>query len=423
MQMVDALSRASAPQQVLDAVIAATRKAYGPRCYLSLSTRGLAPGQFRITRWLTPDGDERAWTYDQWNGGQELPVQDSGILAELLRTPEPKLLQGINIEHDPVLGEQIAMLHSLVAVPILENGVPVNWTVLLHENERGLGVADLEQLVLRGNLLGTAVNNVLVAKRLREATDWIQHEVDHIAAIQRSLLPQTMPKIPGLTAAAWYDAYDRAGGDYYDIIPLTVGLDGQHLEQHQPWGIMIADASGHGPGAAVIVAMLHAILHAREPHTSSPGKLLEHLNQRLFARRLGSEFVTVFFGHYAPDTRELIYASAGHNPALLRSKDGRVTALDQAGGLPLGVDAEFTSDQARVTLSPGDTLLLYTDGISEAAAPDGSQFGTEKIEAVFAGAAGPPERVIEAISSAVRRHEAGGRPRDDRTMVVLQVRE
>ncbi len=423
MEMVDALSRASAPQQVLDAVVAAMRKAYGPRCYLSLTTRGLKPGEFRITRWLSPDGSEKAWTYDQWTGGQELAIKNEGILAELVANSEPKLLQGITVTDDPVLGNDIAGLHSLIAVPVFEQGAVVNWTVLLHEDPVGLGVADLEQLVLRGNLLGTTVNNLVISKRLREATDWIQHEVDHIAEIQRSLLPNAVPTIPGLDAATWYDAYDRAGGDYYDLIPLTTDASGSHKEHHQPWGIMIADAAGHGPAAAVIVAMLHAILHAREPRTSDPVGLLQHLNQRLFSRRLGSEFVTVFYAIFDPATRTLRYANAGHNPPLVRSRSGVVRPLDQAGGLPLGVEDTFTCEEASVMLDPGDTVLLYTDGISEAVSPIGEQFGTEKIEAVFASAAGGPDRVVEVLSQTLRRHEAGGRARDDRTMVVLRVRE
>lgn len=421
MELVDSLSRATAPQQVLDAVIVAMRKAYGPRCYMTLTTRDLAPGQFRISRWLTLDGVEHVKARDQHGNGEKQPPLSGGVLGMIVSTPDPKLAQGISIKGDPVLADDLAPFGSMIAVPQLEEGKPVSWTILLHEDAHGLGVADLEQLILRGNLAGSAMHNVLIANRLREATDWIQHEVDHIASIQRALLPQTMPDIPGLKVASWFDAYDRAGGDYYDLMPLTVGLEGRHLEKNMPWGIMIADAAGHGPAAAVIVAMMHAVLHAREPFVSEPAMLLKHLNERLFSRRLGSEFVTVFYATYDPTTRVLTYANAGHNPALLRKADGTVVALDGAGGLPLGVTDEMEGEQAQVTLEPGQTLLLYTDGITEAASPGGQQFGTERLEAVLGATQGDPERVLEAISGAVRRHESGQKVRDDQTMLAIQV--
>lgn len=422
MELVDSLSRATAPQQVLDAVIVAMRKAYGPRCYMTLSTRDLPAGQFRITRWLTLDGVEHVAARDQSSPADQAPMQ-GGVLGMLVATPTPKLAQSVAVRGDPVVGDDLAPFGSLIAVPLIEEGKPVSWTVLLHEDPHGLGVADLEQLILRGNLAGTTIHNVLIANRLREATDWIQHEVDHIASIQRALLPQTMPEIPGLKIASWFDAYDRAGGDYFDLMPLTVGLDGKHLEKNMPWGIMIADAAGHGPAAAVIVAMMHAVLHAREPHVNDPAAMLKHLNERLFSRRLGSEFVTVFYATYDPATRMLKYANAGHNPPLLRRANGSVVSLDSAGGLPLGVTDEAQNEQASLTLEPGDTLLLYTDGISEAAGPSGEQFGTERLEATLGATQGDPERVLEAISQAVRRHESGQKVRDDQTMLAIQIEE
>ncbi|MBL8990449.1 MAG: serine/threonine-protein phosphatase [Phycisphaerae bacterium] len=422
MELVDSLSRATAPQQVLDAVIVAMRKAYGPRCYMTLSTRDLPAGHYRISRWLSLDGVEHVRARDQ-TGGNDKPALSGGVLGSIVSDPAPKLCQGISIKGDPVLGDDLAPFGSMIAVPLIEEGKVVGWTVLLHEDQHGLGVADLEQLILRGNLAGTAMNSVLIANRLREATDWIQHEVDHIASIQRALLPQSLPEIPGLRVASWFDAYDRAGGDYFDLIPLTVGLDGRHLEKNMPWGIMIADAAGHGPAAAVIVAMMHAVLHAREPHVSRPADMLRHLNERLFSRRLGSEFVTVFYATYDPASRVLRYANAGHNPPLLRKTDGTVQPLDRAGGLPLGVTDAVEGEEAVLQLAEGETLLLYTDGISEAAGPSGEQFGIERLEAVLGATAGDPERIVESISASVRRHEAGQKIRDDQTMLALQVQQ
>lgn len=421
MELTESLSRATSPQQVLEAIVVAMRKAYGPRCYLSLSTAGLPPGQFRIARWLTVDGIEKVKAAEPWSGSGELPVQSGGVLSRLVSTPEPKLIQGMNVPSDPVVGDDFAIFGSLIAVPVMADGVIANWTILLHEDAHGLGVADLEQLILRGNLIGTTMNNVLIASRLREATDWIRHEVDHIAQIQRALLPQTTPNIPGVAVAARYETFDKAGGDYYDLLPLTVGLGGRHLERRGPWAIMIADAAGHGPAAAVVVAMLHAILHAREEHVTEPKDCLDYLNQRLFARRVGSEFVTAFFAKYDPATRQLTYANAGHNPPLIKSAAGELRRLDAVGGIPLGVMDAIGTDQTTVRLAPGETLILYTDGLIEAQDPSGRQFGEQALESIVANSQGGPDLLCDTIVNAVRRHRASAKAHDDQTLVALQI--
>ncbi|MGD9688184.1 MAG: PP2C family protein-serine/threonine phosphatase [Phycisphaerales bacterium] len=426
MELTDALSKAQSPQQVLEAIILAMRKAYGPRCYISLSTAGLESGHFRISRWLEVDGTERIRTGDPWGGaaGTDLPSRYGGVLSRLIATPEPKLVQNMCVRGDPVVADAFDKFGSLVAVPIIVEGQVANWTVILHEDANGLGVADLEQLILRGNLIGTTMNNVLIANRLREATDWIRHEVDHIAQIQRSLLPQSSPNIPGVAVASKYETFDRAGGDYYDLLPLTVSADGHHEERQGPWGIMIADASGHGPAAAVVVAMLHAILHAREQEVMNPAACLDYLNQRLFARRVGSEFVTAFFGVYEPQTRKLTYANAGHAAPILRLRGGgSIQRLDAVGGIPLGVMDRVGSDHASVTLEPGQSLVLFTDGVTETIDASGRQFGSTALEAVILGAQGGPDAICESISNAVKRHRGGARAHDDQTIVALNIRE
>lgn len=423
MELTESLSRATSPHEVLQAITVAMRKAYGPRCYVSLAVQGLEPGQFRITRWVAADGVERVRPGDPLTAAGESPVQYGGVLSRLIATAEPKLVQGMRVAEDLIVGDSFKPYGSLIAAPVMMEGKVASWTILLHEEPQGLGVADLEQLILRGNLIGSAMNNMVIANRLREATDWIRHEVDHIAQIQRALLPQAPPNIPGLTVASKYETFDKAGGDYYDILPLTVGLGGAHLERHGRWGLMVADASGHGPAAAVVVAMLHAILHAREEGVTEPALCLEDLNTRLFQRRVGSEFVTAFFATYDPSSRRLIYANAGHNPPFLRSRKGVISRLDQAGGIPLGVMNRVDSDQAEVSLEPGSTMVMYTDGITEAADQHGRHFGDQALEAIIAGHRGTPEQLCDAISAAVKRHRGATRARDDQTVVVLHVDE
>ena len=181
-----------------------------------------------------------------------------------------------------------------------------------------------------------------------------------------ALLPEPIPDIPGLRLAASYETFGQVGGDLYDFLPVTSD-DGL-------WCMFIGDASGHGPSAAVVAAMVQATLHACAAGSAGPADLLQTLNRRLCQKRIEGSFLTAFMGFYEPAGRRLRYASAGHpSPALLpRLANHAARFLEAAGGPPLGIDDDASFDEATVGLPPGQTLLLYTDGISEARAPDGT---------------------------------------------------
>ena len=155
-----------------------------------------------------------------------------------------------------------------------------------------------------------------------------------------------------------------AGGDYYDFFPLPGGQ----------CGIFIADVSGHGTPAAVLMAVTHCIAHTNPGQALPPADVLNYLNRHLatlYTSR-NESFITAFYGVYDPADRTLTYACAGHNPPRLkRCRDGTLLALDEAGGLPLGIMPDGAYDQVVQQLQPGDQILFYTDGITEARNPEG----------------------------------------------------
>src|SRR5262249_49190765 len=155
-------------------------------------------------------------------------------------------------------------------------------------------------------------------------------------AIQKGMLPRPMPDIPGVRLAASYETFDRAGGDYYDLIPLGSQASGVQHDPYGPWGVLIADASGHGPSAAVRVAVIHALLRGAEMRKGGPIDVLGYLNRPLATRAVNGSFVTAFYGVYEPRTRELTYARAGHNPPIIKNpgSGGSVRWLEDAGGMP-----------------------------------------------------------------------------------------
>ena len=420
LDLVREISRTADPGEVLSRFVDAMRKAYGARGYLSLATAGLPPGNFKATRFLTPEGVDRITSDDRWIGDAGMPVRSGGFIGGLISTPEPKLHHHLAVADDPVFGDGLAPYRSLMALPVYDGGQVTNWAILLHPDPALFTPADIEWGILRTNLIGAALYNKQLARQLREASAWIQGQVDQIAEIQRALLPPEIPRIPGLSVAADYATFDRAGGDYYDIAPLPPDPE---RPGDAAWGFLISDASGHGPASAVVVAMMHAILYAYPSRPRGPAEILEHLNRRLFARRIGNTFVTAFCAMYRPADRSLTYACAGHNPPLLRRADGVLARLDGGAGPPLGILDAVGAGEETVTLSPGDVALLYTDGITEAESPKGTMLGEEGLSAALAAAAaraGGAGDILREVLRRLRGHEAGTRPGDDQTVVVLR---
>jgi sigma-B regulation protein RsbU (phosphoserine phosphatase) len=424
MEMVGELSRATEPKQVQKAFADGMLKLDGPRGYVSLSTRGLPPGQYKVTRILT-DVSLTKSSEDPWRDWDKLPAHTGGFFGEIIRKAYPELIYHLRLENDPAVGSALAKYRSMMAIPLFDDGEPLNWSSQFDEDPEGFSIAELEDRILRANLGGATVRNVMMTKQLREANAKIREEIDQIAKIQKSLLPQSLPHIPGVSIATSYETFDTAGGDLYDFIqfPSDPGAD---AKPDDPLAILIADASGHGPAASVVTAMLNAILYAY-PHTkgatNSPANLLEYANCHLYAKRLEGTFVTAFLAVYDPKTRMLQYARAGHNPPLIKNtgSGGSVRRLDDVGGIPLGVMDDVSFETGQVQLERGQTIVLYTDGITEGMNHDRVMFGVEGIETALEQCSGEPACVINSVTTALRAHENGVRPADDQTIVAMKV--
>ena len=264
-------------------------------------------------------------------------------------------------------------------------------------------------------------------RELKHALALLDHEMKAVGQIQLSLLPKELPKIPTLEMAAHYEASTRAGGDYYDFFPLAhAALDpgSPDGDPEERWGILIADVSGHGTPAAVVMAITHAIAHGFE-HPSMPAShLLDFVNRRLCSGYTSEQvmFVTAFYGIYNPQTRTLLYSSAGHNPPRLRRAGTKAFQdLGDAQGMPLGLDPTEKYPDSEIQLEPGDVIALYTDGITEARNDAGELSGVELLDAALGEANGTPKELIDRTLAAVEHHAAGREADDDRTMIVARV--
>jgi len=277
-----------------------------------------------------------------------------------------------------------------------------------------LSEATLDAMASVANGIAVGIERKRTQERLQRAYHALDLELKIVGDIQRTLLPSNLPRIPTLDLAAFYQPSQRAGGDYYDFFPLT---DNQ-------WGIFVADVSGHGTPAAVLMAVTHCIAHTHPGPLLPPGKVLEYVNHHLSTRytNLNGGFVTAFFGIYDSSSRRLTYASAGHDcPRLKRFQDGTLLILEAARGLPLGVEAEETYHEAVQQLQKGDQIVIYTDGVTDARNPSGEMFGTRRLDRVLEACGPEASALLDSILASLENFAAGHPADDDRTLIVARV--
>ncbi len=230
--------------------------------------------------------------------------------------------------------------------------------------------------------------------------------------IQRGLLPASNPAIEGFDVAGFSDPADETGGDMYDFMQLSDGR----------WMLVIADATGHGIGAALMIAETRAMLRAIAQHGSNASEVLAQTNELLTADLGDGRFVTCFFGLLNPQTSELSYASAGHGPLIFYDSATNQFKQSPATALPLGIMAEtdFRAPET-VPLASGDIVLLTTDGIYEATNPSGEQFGIDRmLELLQRDRLQPAQTIVANLRKAVRVFTKGQQPNDDLTAVVVR---
>jgi GAF domain-containing protein len=243
----------------------------------------------------------------------------------------------------------------------------------------------------------------------------LERELEVAREIQMSFLPERAPVEPGWQVAAFYRAARSVGGDFYDFIRLPDAR----------WGLIIADVSDKGIGAALFMALSRTLLRAVAISGRSPGASLVRVNELLLADARTDLFVTGFYAAWSPATARLVYASAGHNPPLLihhRAGPDRPEVERLTGkGIALGVIPNIELEEQSVRLLKGDVLVLYTDGVTEALSADYEEFGLERLATtILAHREHSADDIVAAVRAAVEEFTVGVPQFDDFTMVVLK---
>lgn len=403
------MSMQSDPQSMVQAFGARMNTIMRRDQLIALSRRDLTAPQYRITRFS-------GWNeeIDPWRQRDRLPLLSDGLLGRLLYDGQPRVLDNIRLDADDPSRDYLEGQRSLVAIPVWDEGEALNMTIMTAAEPGAFQQEDLPELVWTSGVFGRATQTLVLRRRLQEAYDAVDRELKAVADMQRSLLPPTLPEIPGFDVAAHYQTARHAGGDYYDFFPLA---DGQS-------GMIIADVSGHGVPAAVLMAIIHSLAHTQCAGLAGPASMLDYLNRQLHDLYTSQHglFVTAFCARYDPRTRRITYSSAGHNPPRLkRCSDGRVFSLDEARSLPLGVIPDAEYEQVDLQLTRGDQIIFYTDGVTEARSENGEMFSVDRLDDVLENCSITASGLIDATLAALDSFTGGADADDDRTMLVARI--
>jgi sigma-B regulation protein RsbU (phosphoserine phosphatase) len=260
-------------------------------------------------------------------------------------------------------------------------------------------------------------------------------EMEIAREVQRRLFPQVSPSVPGVEIAGHCRPAQGIGGDYYDFIALDRASDGT-AQASSRLGIAIGDVSGKGISAALLMASLRASLRGQTLTGFDLAHLVRNVNLLLYDSSDSNRYATFFFAQYDPATRQLTYVNAGHNaPVILRPKTVAVTVKNQIsangtceilrleeGGPVVGLLVEASYQQCVLAMQPGDVLIGYTDGISEAMDPEDEEWGEDRMIAQAASCVHlSAQQMLDCLLDAADRFASGAPQHDDMTLVLMKI--
>jgi serine phosphatase RsbU (regulator of sigma subunit)/pSer/pThr/pTyr-binding forkhead associated (FHA) protein len=304
-----------------------------------------------------------------------------------------------------------AGVRTLVAAPLLTPEGAIGMIVLSSTlATRLFGASDMELLTVVASATGLRLRNLALAEEAAERKRFEQ-EVALARRIQVALLPAENPEVPGLEIHGGNIPSRGVSGDYYQVVERP---DTNEV------AVIIADVSGKGIGASLLTAYVDALVNAYLGENLEPAEIFNRVSPQMNAKTPVESFATAFLGIFSLDTGTLRYASAGHDPTLLVRAEGDVELL-MPTGMPLGLMPEAVYSSSETSLAVGDSLVLYTDGITEAANPIQEEFGRERlVEVCEKHRSESPKNLATSIEKVVDAFVDGVPYHDDRTLVILR---
>ena len=348
------------------------------------------------------------------------------VVERALSTRRPVIHTDVGSGHEEALLAQRSIadleLRTIICLPLLKMQVSmaVETTVFSSQSDV-IGVlymdsrqptssfSDTSREILQSLCMQASevVENAKLLEQARE-NEKLQRELDIARTIQQELLPRKFPQVGCYQVTGHNVACQEVGGDYFDVIDVGEGR----------LGIVIADVSGKGITAALLASMLQGVFYATANTGLSPEKVTQRVNAYVCDRSTPDKYATLFYCLLEADGR-LVFVNAGHNPPYLVQPNGDIQPLS-SDCLPIGMFPFAQYKENTVTLEPGATLVMYTDGVTEAYNPADEMFGEERLCEVLSQPLGTPEQVRDRVVFEVRNFAAGRAQNDDITVVVVR---
>jgi sigma-B regulation protein RsbU (phosphoserine phosphatase) len=270
--------------------------------------------------------------------------------------------------------------------------------------------ATFRDLSEKNRQLQKAYDELKAAQEQLIEKERLERELQVAAEIQLSILPDKLPSMEGFDFGARILPARHVGGDFYDV--FVNGSD--------QIGVVIGDVADKGIPAALFMARTHALIMAEADTSLLPGAVLGLVNHHITRLEKSAQFVTALYGIVNSVTGEFSYARAGHEPPLILSPDGQVERVSHRPGMALGLWEVITLDEQTVTLEPGSTLVLYTDGMTDCRDPNGVAFGLERIKSTLSGLVGlSAQKVCDKLFDTLMEYQNGAKQDDDVTLVAI----
>jgi serine phosphatase RsbU (regulator of sigma subunit) len=335
--------------------------------------------------------------------------EGKGIVGHVIRTGE--VVCAADVRLDPRYIQGRSATRSEVAVPIQLDGRTIGALNLESDVPAAFRAKDVEVLRFFAEATAIAVEKAMLHQRLTSA-DEIDRQLRTAQRVQERLLPTELPDVPGHELAGVCVPSARVGGDYFDFVPIPGGQ----------MGLVVADVSGHGLSAAIIMSAFRALARTGLRAGHPLDEVAKTLDRELPDTTAGKAFVTAVLAMYDPASGRLRYVNCGHHPPLLDRPGAPARWLDQGGPL-LGLIDGASFEIGEVQLAADDQLVIFTDGIVEARSPAGAWFGTERLANL--GSASRGQRARDLVENVVLEARAWSRVPglvDDATMMLLRRR-
>lgn len=357
---------------------------------------------------LLKDSDEmviaavRGWTANVHKKGERFRIGEYGIIGHVAASG--KTYYAPDVLSDPYYQVSEPLTRSELDIPLKIRGELIGVFDVQTPDPDGFSQGRIQVLEALGSHIATAIDNARLFSRERAEKQRMLDELAEAQAIQRSLFPTQTPPLSGFALSGICLPCRAVGGDWYDYI----------LRPDGRVAIVVADVSGKGMAAALLMASTRSIVRLLAGQTTAPSAVLTELNQVLLNDFPRSRFVTMIYALLDPAAGTITLASAGHNPPLLVA-NGAAVEVDGISGLPLGIrTCEFS--ESCIPLGAGSRLLLYSDGVSEAANSDWEEYGSARIRSHFRQA----ESSVESLLRDVHRFTGGVPLSDDATLVLIE---